>query len=84
MIISVASGKGGTGKTTIATSLAAVLGSKAQLLDCDVEEPNCHILTKPDSGDFAKSLLYRCLSWTEINAPCAANVEKSAYSRPLL
>jgi MinD superfamily P-loop ATPase len=47
MIISVASGKGGTGKTTIATSLAAVLGSKAQLLDCDVEEPNCHILTKP-------------------------------------
>jgi len=47
MIISVASGKGGTGKTTVATSLAAVLGSKAQLLDCDVEEPNCHILAKP-------------------------------------
>ncbi len=47
MIISVASGKGGTGKTTIATSLAAVLGSRAQLLDCDVEEPNCHILMKP-------------------------------------
>jgi MinD superfamily P-loop ATPase len=47
MIISVASGKGGTGKTTIATSLATVLGAKAQLLDCDVEEPNCHILMKP-------------------------------------
>lgn len=47
MIISVASGKGGTGKTTIATSLATVLGSRAQLLDCDVEEPNCHILMKP-------------------------------------
>lgn len=47
MIVSVASGKGGTGKTTIATSLAAVLGSRAQLLDCDVEEPNCHILMKP-------------------------------------
>jgi MinD superfamily P-loop ATPase len=47
MIISVASGKGGTGKTTIATSLAAVLGSRAQLIDCDVEEPNCHILMKP-------------------------------------
>jgi MinD superfamily P-loop ATPase len=47
MIISVASGKGGTGKTTIATSLASVLGSRAQLLDCDVEEPNCHILMKP-------------------------------------
>jgi MinD superfamily P-loop ATPase len=47
MIISVASGKGGTGKTTISTSLVAVLGSKAQLLDCDVEEPNCHILAQP-------------------------------------
>jgi MinD superfamily P-loop ATPase len=47
MIISIASGKGGTGKTTIATSLAASLGSKAQLLDCDVEEPNCHIFMKP-------------------------------------
>ncbi len=47
MIIGVASGKGGTGKTTIATSLATVLGSRAQLLDCDVEEPNCHILMKP-------------------------------------
>lgn len=47
MIIGVASGKGGTGKTTIATSLASVLGSRAQLLDCDVEEPNCHILMKP-------------------------------------
>jgi MinD superfamily P-loop ATPase len=47
MIISIASGKGGTGKTTVATSLAAVLGSRAQLLDCDVEEPNCHILTRP-------------------------------------
>ncbi len=47
MIISVASGKGGTGKTTLATSLAAALGAEAQLLDCDVEEPNCHILMKP-------------------------------------
>ena len=48
MILSVASGKGGTGKTTISTSLASVLGFKAQLIDCDVEEPNCHILIKPE------------------------------------
>jgi MinD superfamily P-loop ATPase len=47
MIISVASGKGGTGKTTVATSLAAVLGNRCRLLDCDVEEPNCHIFMKP-------------------------------------
>ena len=49
MIISVASGKGGTGKTLIATSLAIALQDKAplQLLDCDVEEPNAHIFLKP-------------------------------------
>jgi len=47
MIVGVASGKGGTGKTSVATSLAAVLGPRAQLLDCDVEEPNCHILMRP-------------------------------------
>jgi len=45
MIVSVASGKGGTGKTTIATSLALSLG-EVQFLDCDVEEPNAHIFLK--------------------------------------
>ncbi len=50
MIISVASGKGGTGKTLVATSLALALKDKheVQLLDCDVEEPNDHIFIKPD------------------------------------
>ena len=45
MVISVASGKGGTGKTLVATSLALALSDKdkVQLLDCDVEEPNAHI-----------------------------------------
>jgi MinD superfamily P-loop ATPase len=42
MIISVASGKGGTGKTTVATNIALSLGN-AQFLDCDVEEPNANI-----------------------------------------
>lgn len=50
MIISVASGKGGTGKTTIATSLALSLGN-VQFLDCDVEEPNGHIFLKPHIGE---------------------------------
>ena len=40
MIISVASGKGGTDKTTIATNLAVSLETDVQILDCDVEEPN--------------------------------------------
>lgn len=48
MIVSVASGKGGTGKTTIATSLALSLDKGIQLLDCDVEEPNAHIFLKPN------------------------------------
>ena len=49
MIISVASGKGGTGKTLVATSLALSLKDReqVQLLDCDVEEPNDHVLLKP-------------------------------------
>lgn len=47
MIISVASGKGGTGKTTVATSLALSIDSSVQFLDCDVEEPNAHIFLKP-------------------------------------
>lgn len=49
MVISVASGKGGTGKTLVATSLALSLQDKdnVQLLDCDVEEPNDYIFLKP-------------------------------------
>jgi len=48
MILSVASGKGGTGKTLVATSLALSLEQgTVQLLDCDVEEPNAHILLRP-------------------------------------
>ena len=42
MKIAIASGKGGTGKTTVATNLALSLGD-VQLLDCDVEEPDSHI-----------------------------------------
>ena len=48
MIISVASGKGGTGKTTVATNLAMALGKGVMLLDCDVEEPNVHLFLKPE------------------------------------
>lgn len=47
MIISIASGKGGTGKTTIAASLALSVPG-ARILGCDVEEPNCHIFIKPE------------------------------------
>jgi len=47
--IAVASGKGGTGKTTVATSLALALAESGsvEFLDCDVEEPNAHLFLKP-------------------------------------
>jgi MinD superfamily P-loop ATPase len=59
MVISVASGKGGTGKTLVATSLALALSSqdKVQLLDCDVEEPNAHIFLHPTINQSQKVFL---------------------------
>lgn len=64
MIIAVASGKGGTGKTSISVNLAKVFGSPVQLLDCDVEEPNAHL--------FLRGVLIGeeeiCIAVPEINA----------------
>lgn len=50
MIISVASGKGGTGKTTVAVNMALSINN-VQFLDCDVEEPNAHLFLKPNIKD---------------------------------
>lgn len=58
MIISIASGKGGTGKTTVATNLIASLGGNVRLLDCDVEEPNAHLFLNP-----------KILGTNSVNAP---------------
>jgi MinD superfamily P-loop ATPase len=46
MIVSIASGKGGTGKTSVAVNMALSVGN-VQFLDCDVEEPNAHLLLHP-------------------------------------
>ena len=47
MTVAIASGKGGTGKTTVAVNLALSLQGRVQLVDCDVEEPNCGLFLKP-------------------------------------
>jgi len=51
MRIAIASGKGGTGKTTLATNIAALLagrGVSVRLMDADVEEPDCHLFLHPE------------------------------------
>jgi MinD superfamily P-loop ATPase len=51
--IAVAAGKGGTGKTLVSASLALALAREhpraVQLVDCDVEEPNAHLLLHPQA-----------------------------------
>lgn len=51
MILAIASGKGGTGKTTLAVNLAKTWNVPVQLLDCDVEEPNAHLFLPGELRD---------------------------------
>jgi MinD superfamily P-loop ATPase len=80
MIISVASGKGGTGKTTVSASLAKALNNCAYI-DCDVEEPNGSLFLDPQiteelkankllpNIDYAKcDLCGKCITICEFNA----------------
>ena len=80
MTITMASGKGGTGKTTVAVNLAwflESLGQKVQYLDCDVEEPNGHIFLKPSIASSSASRVMvpvvdqeKCTSCGECGAKC--------------
>lgn len=47
-IIAIASGKGGTGKTTVAVNLALAWAEPVRLFDCDVEEPNAHLFLRQE------------------------------------
>jgi MinD superfamily P-loop ATPase len=73
MIVSIASGKGGTGKTTVAVNLALSL-KDVQLLDCDVEEPNVHLLLKPKINEVRPV----CVSIPKINEELCNHCGKCA------
>jgi MinD superfamily P-loop ATPase len=57
MRVAIASGKGGTGKTTVTASLAKVWSSPLTAVDMDVEEPNLHLFLKPDLPHSEKALM---------------------------
>jgi MinD superfamily P-loop ATPase len=91
MRVAVASGKGGTGKTTVSVNLAAVAPHPARLLDCDVEEPNCHLFLRP-SIEQKKSVTTRvpqvvaerCSACGECGRFCEFNAIVSFNTEPLL
>jgi MinD superfamily P-loop ATPase len=83
MKLAIASGKGGTGKTTIATNLAVTLAEtngQVQLLDCDAEEPNAHLFLNPvgTASRTVESLVPQ-IDAEKCNL-CAKCVEVCAYS----
>jgi len=83
MIISVASGKGGTGKTLVATSLALSMKDKCnvQLLDCDVNAADLHLMLSPSSKeeneltkqktDSEKGICSATRAWARFSSPLA-------------
>lgn len=77
MQIAVASGKGGTGKTTIATSLALSLANQAKVryFDCDVEAPNGHIFLKPVFDQISPAVILIPQIQTEKCTACGHCVE---------
>jgi MinD superfamily P-loop ATPase len=92
--IAVASGKGGTGKTTVAVALALALRDEfeeLQFLDCDVEEPNAALLLKPNlNGDVPvtrpvpKVALDRCTGCGECRAICRYNAVAVVNQKALI
>ena len=85
MIIAVASGKGGTGKTSVSVSLAKALADsnkKISLLDCDVEEPNAHLLL--ECREISRSEFNVKIPSLDLSAvPVAENARKFANSTAL-
>lgn len=73
--IVILSGKGGTGKTSIAASFAVLAGSLAVIADCDVDAANMHLLLKPD---FRKNESFFSGELAEINQEFCTQCGKCA------
>jgi MinD superfamily P-loop ATPase len=91
MKISVASGKGGTGKTTVSLNLARSWGGPIRLLDCDVEEPNCHVFLPhaPEQTDVITIPVpqvdeARCNACGACSRICAFNAIVALETKPLV
>ncbi len=91
MILAVASGKGGTGKTTVAVNLALVLTEPVRLLDCDVEEPNAHLFLRPQIHGTEEVYVpipevdgQLCTSCGECGSFCQYNAIVSLKTEPLI
>ena len=82
MIISIASGKGGTGKTTVTASFAA-LSQNAVFADCDVDASNLHLLLKPE---VEQTIEFKGLNLAVIDSTkctsCVLNDRKARDHRP--
>ncbi|OGR63010.1 MAG: hypothetical protein A2X34_04280, partial [Elusimicrobia bacterium GWC2_51_8] len=91
MKLSIASGKGGTGKTSLATAMARALGPGVALLDCDVEEPDCALFLKPEiesETDFSVSVpvidAAKCRAHGRCQQVCEYNAIKLFNGKPFL
>lgn len=91
MRICVASGKGGTGKTTVATSLAASYGDRIQLADCDVETPNAGIFFDTSGSKTEEVHLfvpgfdaYKCTGCKECERVCRYNALAAVLNKVII
>ena len=91
MILAVASGKGGTGKTTISVNLARIFGAEVELFDCDVEEPNADLFLRGEMlrQEISSILIPKvdeslCDACGECGKFCQYNAIVSLGSKPLV
>lgn len=91
MIIAVASGKGGTGKTTVAVALVLASSEPVAYADCDVEEPNGSIFLKPEVAEVERVLVEvpdideeKCTSCGKCARFCQFNALVSLGTPPLV